>query len=107
MAMTIEAKALGQSIKEVRKKRELTQRVVAEQMGVTVTYLSLLENGERGASIRTLNNLAEVLQIQTTFLLCFATKACAAGKDKSFAPLIRTTKGAIRALISAESESGK
>lgn len=66
-------KNLGLVIKEYRLNLRLTQREVASRIGTTVTYLSMLENGHRGASIDTLDKLAAVFEIATWYLLRLST----------------------------------
>jgi len=52
----------GQKIKELRKKRQLTQSELAEQAGVTLRTLQRIENGEVNASLYSKGKLSEVLE---------------------------------------------
>ncbi len=48
------------NLKEYRLKKGLTQYDAAKMLGVTVTYVSLLERGERTPSFALLKKLAEL-----------------------------------------------
>lgn len=48
------------NLKEYRLKKGLTQYDAAKMLGVTVTYVSLLERGERTPSFTLLKKLAEL-----------------------------------------------
>lgn len=66
--MKIDASRFGQALKRIRKLRGVTQPVLAEWVGLSVNYLSLVENGERVVSIDALNRLAEALDVPARFL---------------------------------------
>lgn len=53
-------KELGTYLKELRLKKELTTREVYDLCGVSNSYLSLVENGQRKASAIVLKKLAPV-----------------------------------------------
>ena len=72
--MDIDREQLGTAIRELRELRRLTQQQVADRLGVTVNYVSLLENGKRGISIGRLNELCKVLRIPSAFATFLATK---------------------------------
>ena len=67
---------LGQRIKELRRQRRLTQRRLAEQVGVDYTYLSKIENDrlEHTPSIKTLQDLARALEVDELELMELANK---------------------------------
>jgi transcriptional regulator with XRE-family HTH domain len=54
---------LGNAIKLVRTASGIKQRVLAEKLGITSNYLSLVENGKREPSISFLNRLAKALSV--------------------------------------------
>ncbi len=49
-------------IKQYREEAGMTQKQLAEQIKVTVEYISYLENGQRTPSITLLENIAKVLK---------------------------------------------
>jgi transcriptional regulator with XRE-family HTH domain len=65
--------SFGETIKKLRRERDLTQREVAEKIGIDVTYLSKLENG-RGEmpSEKLIRELASVLDADVEELLALA-----------------------------------
>ncbi|MDB5348540.1 MAG: helix-turn-helix protein [Schlesneria sp.] len=100
--MAIDPANLGKTLAEIRKRRGLTQREVAYQSGLTVNFLSLLENGERGLTTETLNSYAKAVGVPTEFITFLAGD----GKDvqdPTLASLSKSLKKAILTTISAES----
>jgi HTH-type transcriptional regulator, competence development regulator len=67
---------LGEYIKELRRQRHLTQRQLAEKIGVDFSYLSKIENNrlEHTPSIKTLQDLARILEIDELELMELANK---------------------------------
>jgi transcriptional regulator with XRE-family HTH domain len=55
-------------LKNIRESQNLTQRELAEKIGVTQTQYSRIENGSSGTSIETLEAILQVLGIQITDL---------------------------------------
>lgn len=56
-------------IKQWRKHRHLTLDRLAERIGMTQSHLSMLENGKRGYTQETLEQIAEALQTDVASLL--------------------------------------
>ena len=63
------------TLKELREKNNLTQKEVAEKLGINKNYISMIENGTRNPSDKMKNELAKIykcsivdifLSIQTT-----------------------------------------
>lgn len=52
---------VGKSIKEVREARGITQDELSQKTGLTINYISRLENGHRGISIDSLNDISKIL----------------------------------------------
>jgi transcriptional regulator with XRE-family HTH domain len=94
--MALDKVELGKVLVEVRILRCLTQKAVAEHTGLTRTYLSLLEHGQRAASTDTLNRLAEVYRVPAEWLLFMGSIP---NSGDEFAELTETTKAAMRAAI--------
>ncbi|MFH1422135.1 MAG: helix-turn-helix transcriptional regulator [Planctomycetota bacterium] len=59
---------LGGRIKEERKKRGLTQEKLAELSGVSNTFISFIESGNKNASLKTIKKIADVFQISLSDL---------------------------------------
>ena len=62
-----EVKAIGERIYQLRKDRGLSQRQLSEP-GVTPSYISRIEKGDRLPSVRTLRRLAPKLGVSVEFL---------------------------------------
>ena len=52
------------SVKEMRKKRGLTQKQLADRLGVKQQNVSDWERGERSPSVKNLKKLSEILNCQ-------------------------------------------
>ena len=60
---------MGRRIRTVRRQRELTQEKLAEQVGISASFLGHLERGTRVASLETLVALCNVLKVNPDYLL--------------------------------------
>lgn len=58
------------NIKEKRKKLNLTQRILADKLGITREYISMLENGHCDPSMKLLKQLAVELGTTIEELIC-------------------------------------
>jgi transcriptional regulator with XRE-family HTH domain len=67
-------KNLGVRVREIRKERGLTQRVLACRMNVPRTYISKVEMGRVVPSLSTLWRIAGDLEVSVTYLLCDESK---------------------------------
>lgn len=54
---------LGEVFKEYRLKNNLTQEKIAEKLGISVKYISRIENGTGGVKVETLVNYMNILGI--------------------------------------------
>ncbi|WMM11535.1 helix-turn-helix transcriptional regulator [Staphylococcus simulans] len=61
--------SVGKTIKEIRKQRNLTQKQLADQIKISRSYLSDIENGNKNPSIKTTQQLAEKLGVSPTYLI--------------------------------------
>jgi transcriptional regulator with XRE-family HTH domain len=102
--MTTRAVGLGQAIREIRKLRGLTQREVADQAAITITYLSLLESGKRGVSDPTLETLAGVLEVPPLFIRCLGVSADDE-KDPGRRRILEQIKNLIKAALKVDTEA--
>jgi transcriptional regulator with XRE-family HTH domain len=60
---------IGQRIREVRRQREKTLKQLAEDTGLSLTYLSDVERGDTQPSLKSLQRIAEGLDLTTTDLM--------------------------------------
>jgi transcriptional regulator with XRE-family HTH domain len=61
--------ALGEKIREERKRQNLTQAELAEQVNVTTAFIGQIERGERKLSIDTLVSVALAFNMSLDYLL--------------------------------------
>ena len=61
--------SIGQNIKSIRKKRNLTQKEFAKILEISSSYMSELESDKRNLSIDTINKIAKKLNVPTMYLL--------------------------------------
>ena len=61
-------KVLGEIFKEYRVKNKLTQEKIAEKLGISVKYISRIENGTGGVKVETLVNYMNLLCISPNTL---------------------------------------
>ena len=76
---------LGKRLKELREQQNMTQRQLAEAIGVDFSYLSKIENErlEHTPSVKMLQDLARVLEVDELELMSMANKLPA-----SFEPIL-------------------
>jgi transcriptional regulator with XRE-family HTH domain len=60
---------LGDNLREFRRRAKFTQERLAEKAGISVVFLSLLENGRRTASLDTLLAIARALGVELSSLV--------------------------------------
>lgn len=67
-------KKLGQRIAELRKKQGLTQEALAELIGCSVEFISLVERGVNAPSVAGLQGFADALKVEARDLFTFEGK---------------------------------
>lgn len=63
------SKQLGQNMKRIRAKKEMSQGDIARALGVDRGYISNIENGKKNPTIATIQKLANALDISADELL--------------------------------------
>lgn len=58
----------GNTIKQLRKRKGINQQVLADRLGVTQTYLSLIESNQKTPSINLINSISKELSIPPSIL---------------------------------------
>ncbi|MGC8989371.1 MAG: helix-turn-helix domain-containing protein [Verrucomicrobiia bacterium] len=66
---------LGQRIADLRKARKLTQEQLAEAIGCSVEFISLVERGVNAPSVAGLEKFAKVLKVEVKELFSFEKQA--------------------------------
>ena len=67
--MELDKKALGERISQYREKRGITQMKLAEDLDVSPTHVSYMEEGKRGLTLERLILVTNVLHVSTDQLL--------------------------------------
>ena len=67
-------KKLGQRIAALRKKQGLTQEALAELIGCSVEFISLVERGVNAPSVAGLQGFADALKVEVRDLFTFDGK---------------------------------
>ena len=65
---------LGQRIASLRKGRKLTQEQLAEAVGCSVEFISLIERGVNAPSVSGLEKFAKILKVEVRELFTFEEK---------------------------------
>lgn len=65
------SKKVGNNIKKIREKRDLTQEKLALEAGLNRAYIGYIERGERSPSIETVAKIAKVLKVRLDELFKF------------------------------------
>lgn len=107
--MSIDKATLGDAIRQVRKLRGMSQANLANAAGIKGNSLALIERGQRGVSMETLNELAEALRVPAACLAMLGSNKIADSKEsasfvKSLQKLISATIVA-QASLEAEEEA--
>ena len=67
--MTIDYKDLGRRVRETRRQLSMTQEKLADQVGISASFLGHIERGSRVASLETLVALCNTLHVTPQYLL--------------------------------------
>jgi transcriptional regulator with XRE-family HTH domain len=65
----VHRRVLGDNLRSYRKRANLTQEKLAEKVGLSVVFVSLLENGWRTASMDSLLRIAKALKVELSDLV--------------------------------------
>lgn len=71
-ARDAESLRIGQTLKDLRAARRLTQQDLADQLGISASYLSLLESSKRRTTRKILRGLSEYLKLPAGYLVIHA-----------------------------------
>jgi transcriptional regulator with XRE-family HTH domain len=67
-------KKLGRRIAELRRSQKLTQERLAELLGCSVEFISLVERGVNAPSVASLADYARILKVEVRELFTFGDK---------------------------------
>lgn len=69
MKTIIDYKMIGNRIKKKRNELKLTQEQLANELNLSVVYISKIENGKATATLETLTVIAHHLQLDLSYLI--------------------------------------
>jgi transcriptional regulator with XRE-family HTH domain len=69
MSSEMDLKAIGRRIRFQREQMHLTREELAEKLEVSAKFCADIEYGMKGMSMTTLNNLSEILNLSTDYIL--------------------------------------
>jgi transcriptional regulator with XRE-family HTH domain len=92
---------IGNTIKELRKKKGLKQNELAEKVHLTQAYLSKIENNSKEPSLSSLKAIAESLEIPLPILLfrSMTSDDIEPEKREAFKILLPSIKGMVDSFI--------
>lgn len=67
--MKEDAKKLGENLKKIRTRKNISQVEIANQLGVDRSFVSNIENGKNNPTLSTITKLAQVLGVSSGELL--------------------------------------
>lgn len=67
--MQFDGKAVGRTIRKIRKEKKLSQEVLSGLAGIARTHLTMIENGTKNANFETLWKIAEALGMKPSELV--------------------------------------
>lgn len=60
---------IGKNIRSIRLSKGITQEAMAEKLNKSINFVSLLEKGSSGASLQTLVNICNILEVDANSIL--------------------------------------
>lgn len=66
-----EDESLARKIRQIREEKELTQKELAERIGAHYFYITAIETGKRGVSLRMIYRIAKALGVKVKDLFDF------------------------------------
>jgi transcriptional regulator with XRE-family HTH domain len=100
--MAIDKELLGKAIRKVRETRGISQSALAKQAGLQGNSVALIERGQRGVSLDSLNALAEVLDVPAACLALLGTSKVSG--DRARTALVKSLQKLIVATVMAKTE---
>lgn len=97
--MAIDYSVIGGRIKKARKENHLTQEQLAEQLDVSIAFLSRIERGSSQINLKRLSQICEILGITEGDILNGTSSKSAKYLDFEFANLLKNCSAEKQRLI--------
>ena len=88
--MAVDYNIIGQRIKKARLAKNLTQEDLAEQIDISVAFLSRVERGNSHINLKRLNQLCGLLDVTEGYILNGASSNAINYLDEEFAELLKS-----------------
>ena len=100
--MAIDKTTLGKAIRQVRNLRGMSQAALAEEAGIQGNSLALIERGQRGVSMDTLNSRATIKpDAKTGFIIIKAGPDAQPTQRRLISVMANTSRGLPEQIYSA------
>jgi transcriptional regulator with XRE-family HTH domain len=76
---------IGESIRILRKRESMNQEEFASSVGITQSYLSLIEKGHKKPSLEVLQQMADILNVPLPVLFWFGIEREDVPEEKKYA----------------------
>ena len=83
--LKIKIMKIGQAIRTLRKKELMNQEEFASSVGITQSYLSLIEKGHKKPSLEVLQQMADILNTPLPVLFWFGIEKEDVSEEKQYA----------------------
>lgn len=90
---------IGKRIKEARNNQNLTQEELADELNISVAFLSRVERGNSHINLKRLNQICGLLDVSEGYLLNGASSSSENYLDKEFTDLIKSVSPEKQKLI--------
>lgn len=97
--MAIDYSVIGSRIKQARLAKKMTQEDLADQIDISVAFLSRVERGNSHINLKRLNQLCDLLDVSEGYLLNGASSSSENYLDKEFTDLIKSVSPEKQKLI--------
>lgn len=88
--MALDYTIIGQRIKQARLAKNLTQEDLAEQIDISVAFLSRVERGNSHINLKRLNQLCRLLDVSEGYILNGASSNSNNYLEQEFAQLLKS-----------------
>lgn len=97
--LAIDYSVIGSRIKQARLAKNMTQEDLADQIDISVAFLSRVERGNSHINLKRLNQLCNLLDVSEGYLLNGAASNSENYLDKEFTDLIKSVSPEKQKLI--------
>ena len=88
--MAVDYNVIGQRIKNARLAKNLTQEALAEELDISVAFLSRVERGNSHINLKRLSQICGLLDVSEGYILNGASNTATNYLDQEFAELIKS-----------------